>query len=145
MLYTLISVFLFGIDSWIKNKREDDTSEYDLCDGKMHISTYHNNGVFLNFMEKYPSAVKITSLVLTLAMTLLFILTLSKHGNKMLKMGLSLLLGGAFCNTYDRIKKGYVVDYVSFPKAPGKLKHIVFNISDFAIVIGAVLISLRKE
>ena len=35
---------------------------------------------------------------------------LGMRGKKLLKAGLSLLLGGAFSNTYDRVMREYVVD-----------------------------------
>ena len=57
----------------------------------------------------------------------------------MLRVGLSLLLGGAFSNTYDRLKRKYVVDYVSFGVKWKKLRQVVFNISDFCIITGALL------
>ena len=55
------------------------------------------------------------------------------------------LLGGAYSNTYDRVKKGFVTDYLNFPKMPGKIKNIVFNISDFCIMVGCGLILLKQK
>ena len=60
----------------------------------------------------------------------------------MLRNGFALLLGGAYSNTYDRLIRKYVVDYVSFPVKNKKIRNIVFNISDFCIMIGALLIVL---
>ena len=37
--------------------------------------------------------------------------TLGQKGKAALKLGLAFLLGGAFSNTYDRLKRKYVVDY----------------------------------
>jgi signal peptidase II len=83
------------------------------------------------------------SVVFTAIVATVFILTLTKRGLNMLKFGLGLLLGGAFSNTYDRIKKGYVTDYMVFEHAPGFLKNVVFNLSDFAIIIGALISALQ--
>ncbi|MDE7258820.1 MAG: signal peptidase II, partial [Lachnospiraceae bacterium] len=44
--------------------------------------------------------------------------------------------------TYDRLVRKYVVDYVSFPVKNQKIRNIVFNISDFCIMIGALLMVL---
>ena len=74
--------------------------------------------------------------------TVIFLLTFSIKGNGMLKAGLAFLLGGAYSNTYDRLVRKYVVDYVSFPVKNKKLRSIVFNISDFCIMIGALLMVL---
>lgn len=50
---------------------------------------------------------------------------------------LSLILGGAIGNLIDRIRLGYVIDFLSFTIFPP-----VFNIADSAIVVGAILLSL---
>lgn len=50
---------------------------------------------------------------------------------------LSLILGGAIGNQIDRIRLGYVIDYLSFTIFPP-----VFNLADSAIVVGAILLSL---
>ena len=50
---------------------------------------------------------------------------------------LSLILGGAIGNVIDRIRFGYVIDYLSFTIFPP-----VFNLADSAIVVGAILLSL---
>ena len=55
------------------------------------------------------------------------------------------MLGGAFSNTYDRLKRKYVVDYVSFPVKNEKIRNVVFNISDFCIMIGALLMVLGSD
>ena len=63
----------------------------------------------------------------------------------MLKFGLSLLLGGAFSNTYDRLRRGYVVDYFRLNVPAKRIWNLIFNISDFCIVIGAVLVVLGEQ
>lgn len=50
--------------------------------------------------------------------------------------GLSLLLGGAAGNLVDRLRLGYVVDFIDLHWWP------VFNIADIAVVCGAVLAAL---
>ncbi|MCI8789255.1 MAG: signal peptidase II [Lachnospiraceae bacterium] len=46
--------------------------------------------------------------------------------------------GGAFSNTYDRWKRRYVVDYLTFNVRWKPLGRVVFNLSDFCIMIGAL-------
>ena len=67
------------------------------------------------------------------------------------KIGLALILGGAYSNTYDRLKRKYVVDYFSvlietkriknrfLRKFADKINTMVFNLADFGIMIGAIL------
>ena len=72
-------------------------------------------------------------------MAAVFVCSLGQRGNRLLRLGLSLLLGGAFSNTYDRLKRRYVVDYLTFNVRWKPLRRVVFNLSDFCILIGALL------
>ena len=73
-------------------------------------------------------------------MTVAFVCSLGQKGNRLLRLGLSLLLGGAFSNTYDRLRRRYVVDYLTFNVRWKPLRRVVFNLSDFCIMIGALLV-----
>ena len=57
-----------------------------------------------------------------------------------MKTGLSIVLGGAYSNTYDRLFRTYVVDYISFGVKNQKLRRVVYNIADFCIMIGTILV-----
>lgn len=141
----LVTAGILAAETWIKKKREENTEQKEYLNGNVQITTYHNYGAFLNSGDKKPFVVKMISVLLSLGLTVLFLLTFTKYGSKELRFGLSLLLGGAYSNTYDRIKRGYVVDYLNFPKMPGKIKHIVFNAADFCIMIGACLIVIKQN
>lgn len=56
-----------------------------------------------------------------------------------------LLLGGGISNLSERLGAGRVYDYVQFPRAPGGLKHYVFNLADFAILAGGIGLSGKKK
>ena len=81
----------------------------------------------------------VISVALSALLTVVYAMTLGMAGKGMLKWGLTLLLGGAYTNTYDRLTRKYVVDYVSFNVPFRWLRRIIFNIGDFCIVIGAML------
>lgn len=55
-----------------------------------------------------------------------------------------MILGGAYSNTYDRLFRKYVVDYVSFEVRNPRLRNIVFNLSDFGIMIGSCLLVISQ-
>ena len=99
--------------------------------GFLRFRKHHNKGAFLNAGQKRQPVVAILSVLLTVGVAAVFVLSLGQQGNRLMKTGLSLLLGGAFCNTYDRLKRKYVVDYVSFGVRWKWLSRIVFNLSDF--------------
>lgn len=145
MRYILVTAGIFLFEVFMKQNRENYTQKRNYLNDNVTIMTYHNYGAFLNSGDKKPFLIKITSVMLTLALTVLFALTFTKYGKEELRVGLAFLLGGAYSNTYDRIKRGYVVDYLNFPKTPGRLKNIVFNIADFSILIGACLMVIKQK
>lgn len=140
----IIAAIFFG-DLWIKNyieKNVAEGSEKKLLGGSLLIRRHHNKGMALNWGDKKRSLVAIVSVVFTVVMFAVFICSFGQRGNNLLRVGLALLLGGGFSNTYDRLKRKYVVDYVSFGVKWQGLRKIVFNCSDFCIMIGALLTAI---
>ena len=70
------------------------------------------------------------------ALLIVYLLNKYKH-EKLFCMSLSLVLGGALGNLYDRITLGHVVDFLDF--YVGTYHWPAFNIADSAIFIGAAL------
>lgn len=142
MIYVLIALLIFAAESVIKflvEKLATERKRVSVFGGKLYLTKYHNKGAFLNFGEGKRVAVKYTSLILSVGCLVVFVFTLGRRGKKLLKTALSMLLGGALSNTCDRMSRGYVVDYVGFNVKNKKLSNTVFNISDFFIIIGALL------
>jgi signal peptidase II len=59
---------------------------------------------------------------------------------RMARLGLSLILGGAFGNLIDRAFIGHVVDFVDVYW--GNSHFWAFNVADAAITVGAILVLL---
>lgn len=164
MPYILIAISLFAIDSMIKAyiEKNKEIGEVDLkCHGKIAIKKYHNRGAILNLGEEKQSFIAYFSLICTVLVSCIFAVIINKKDKVVLKTGLALILGGAYSNTYDRIRRKYVVDYLSFPmrKYIGlkklnntiiirfleKFGTVVFNISDFGIIIGSILLIASEQ
>lgn len=147
IICAILAAGIFALDLMIKNKIEktmEEGKEKSCCKGKLLVKRYHNKGAFLDLGAKKQGVVACLSLFLTLVMTVVFLTTFTFRGNAVLKAGLAFLLGGAYSNTYDRLVRKYVVDYVSFPVKNPRIRRIVFNLSDFCILIGAVLITVAQ-
>jgi signal peptidase II len=56
-------------------------------------------------------------------------------------IALSLILGGAVGNAWDRILYGYVIDFLSFHL--GAWHFAIFNIADSAICVGAFMVMIQ--
>lgn len=157
MKYIMTLVSLFAADSGIKRyieKHVAQGTEKPMLGGRLCVKKHHNTGAMLHLCGKHKGLVAACSLVFSAFMSGIFAAALTTKGNVLLKSGLALLLGGAYSNTYDRMKRKYVVDYASLRFAPAKnkaskklqrvLESIVFNISDFGIIIGAMLIVINE-
>lgn len=140
----IVATIFFG-DMWIKNQVERKGVEGNtrkVWNGRLLIRKHRNKGIALNVGQRKQPIVALVSAIFTALMFGLFVVSLGNKGNDLLRIGLALIVGGGFSNTYDRLKRKYVVDYVSFGVKWQPLRRIVFNISDFCIIIGALLTAL---
>ncbi|MBR5579318.1 MAG: signal peptidase II [Lachnospiraceae bacterium] len=148
MIFLLLAILIILGEFLLKNRLESRFSFQTyrpILKGKIILRKYHNRGAFLNFLENKRKFLHMISIIFTLLITLLFLVTAFQKGNHWLKLGLSLLLGGAFSNTYDRLSRGYVVDYFSFHTPFKKFNQIVFNISDFCIILGCLILVICQK
>ena len=144
MPYIMTLVSLFAVDSamksWIeKTDTVSESQERAVFQG-VTFKRYHNRGAMMNLGEERQQLVAVLSLVFSAFVTGIFAVTLGMKGKRLLKTGLALILGGAYSNTYDRLRCKYVVDYITFPK----ISTVVFNLSDFGIMIGAMLLTISE-
>ncbi len=140
----IMGAVFFG-DLAIKERVERKSREGEkraLFGGKLILSKFHNRGMLLSVMKDRRRVVAALSLLLALLSAVLWIVTLGQKGNDLLRTGLALLVGGGFSNTYDRLRRKYVVDYLSLGVGPKWLRRVVFNLSDLCIMLGALMITL---
>ena len=149
MIYVAMIVVIFLGDyllkNWIeKNEKEGDTR--NILGGAFLVRKHHNRGFVLNKGSERQPVVAALSLGLAVFCTLLFIGSLTSKGSALMHTGLAMLLGGAYSNTYDRLRRKYVVDYFSFGVPVKGIRRIIFNISDMCIMIGALIcvISMKE-
>ncbi len=143
LIYITIAAVIFLLEIKIKKYIEENKEMHkkeEIFNGNIILERYHNKGAMLNFLEKDAKLVKNISLTLLGIILLVFLFLLPKKGDRLLKVALSLILGGALSNVYDRITRGYVVDYFSFKF----LKKIVFNISDIVIFVGSFFVAVHS-
>jgi signal peptidase II len=94
-------------------------------------------GLFSNSTSEWRSVLLIGFSTLALAVVA-YLLWKSDHALQTTAIGLSLILGGAIGNLWDRIVRGQVTDFLHF--YIGNLVWPDFNVADSCIVIGAILL-----
>jgi signal peptidase II len=65
----------------------------------------------------------------------------NNHAHMVTGIGLSLIMGGALGNLWDRVARGRVVDFLLFYVK--RYQWPVFNLADSAIVVGAGLLVIE--
>ncbi|MBR1693365.1 MAG: signal peptidase II [Lachnospiraceae bacterium] len=145
MAYVALIVVIFGAELLMKQLVEQFVrlgEKRELLQNHVFLTKYHNEGAALNFMAKRRGLVAVCSVVLSAACTLLFAVTMTRVGKDFLKLSLSFLLGGAYSNTYDRLRRKYVVDYLGFSHGKRGKPDVIYNLSDFCIILGALGVAL---
>jgi signal peptidase II len=79
------------------------------------------------------------AVVVSIAITI-WLLRLPRAASPLLAAGLALVLGGAVGNVIDRIRLGYVIDFIHFHWDQAYFP--AFNVADSAITVGAACLLL---
>ena len=147
LLWIQLALGLFQTDLAVKQEVERNPEfekERIFLNERIRIQKLHNYGTAGGkFTDRMPEIIKSSGL-LTFGSIAAFLRVLMKGGSVIQKLGFAFLTGGALSNLYDRCKKGYVVDYVSFRTPWRWLSNLVFNLSDFFIFTGALFICLGQ-
>ena len=123
-------------------------TEFALGDSR-YISSFfnlvraHNEGAAFSFLSDAGGWQRWFFTFLSTAISLVIVVWIIRlPRQKILEaLGLSLILGGALGNLYDRVTLGYVVDFLDFHWAGWHFA--AFNVADMGISIGAGLIIIE--
>ena len=105
-----------------------------VIEGIFHITITYNKGAAFGLFKNQTLAL----IIISIAALVLFPFPYRTSGknNKMVGVSLGLIAGGACGNLIDRLRFGYVFDFLDFRIWP------VFNVADTAITIGAVMLAI---
>jgi signal peptidase II len=109
--------------------------------GFFQLTHVQNTGAAFGLFADSPASWKIGALVSFSILALIVVSALlwkNSHSLSTTTIGLSLILGGAMGNLWDRMMYGRVVDFLDF--YVGSYHWPAFNVADSAIVIGAALL-----
>lgn len=101
----------------------------------------HNSGAAFSFLAEAGGWQRVFFIaVASIASAVILYLLRKHHRETLFSLALSLVLGGALGNLIDRIRWGYVVDFLDF--FYGTYHWPAFNVADMAITGGVMLLIL---
>ena len=140
-MIALAVVALDRVTKWTISHRLTLHDSITVIPGFFRIIHTENPGAAFGIFADSPALWKI-ALLITFSIIALFIVgtLLWKNSHVMTStgIGLSLILGGAIGNLWDRIVSRHVVDFLLF--YVGRYQWPAFNVADSAIVVGAGLL-----
>jgi len=141
--YFLIAVGVLALDRFTKRLVAKDIPLHDSIPVIKHvfyITHVENRGAAFGLFNDSPAPWKIALLVAFSIVALVIVSALLWRSQAMTAtaVGLSLILGGAVGNLWDRVLNGRVVDFLLV--YIGSYQWPAFNVADSAIVVGAGLL-----
>ncbi len=104
-----------------------------------NLVSARNTGAAFSFLAGAGGWQRYFFIVLALAASAFIVYLLRRHAaEKRFSLGLALILGGAVGNLIDRVRLGYVIDFLDFHYAGWH--YPAFNVADSAITVGAALV-----
>jgi signal peptidase II len=140
-LIALLVLALDRLTKWAIAHRLSLHDGIQVIPGFFRIIHAENPGAAFGIFADSPSRWKVALLILFSVIALLIVSALlwkSSHALTTTGVGLSLILGGAVGNLWDRLVSGQVVDFLLF--YIGRYQWPAFNVADSAIVVGAGLL-----
>jgi len=144
MMWYGIAVFAMIIDQLTKLYFEHNYQLYQttaIIEPIFNFTLAHNHGAAFSFLADKGGWQKwlFSGLALAVSFGIMAYLRKIPQQAKLLALGLSLVLAGALGNLIERVRLGYVIDFLHVHY--GNAWHFpIFNIADVAINIGVVLI-----
>ena len=138
VVFFLIGLLIVVADqlskAWIRTNLPEGQSIFEL--GFFRITHVHNTGAAFGIFQGQSFALTIIAIV---AITVILVYALVSYryfpwfDSRLGRLALGLLLGGTVGNLIDRLRLGYVTDFIDFDYWPA------FNIADSCVTIGVIL------
>ncbi|HEY3930179.1 MAG TPA: signal peptidase II [Candidatus Koribacter sp.] len=143
-IYFAIAAAIFLLDRWTKWLVSQKIALFDaitVIPGFFKITHLRNRGAAFSLFADAPDAWRIAMLVVFSTVALVVVIYLLAKSSAHLSLqgsALSLVLGGAVGNLWDRILHGWVTDFLLVYYK--RWEWPAFNVADSAICVGAVLL-----
>ncbi|MCR4600196.1 MAG: signal peptidase II [Clostridia bacterium] len=137
MLYIVLAAAAIALDQALKILVVSTLgmwNEIQVIPGFFYIHCIPNDGIAMGFLAgKQIVVVIVTALIM--AGIAAYILKNRSNGNRVELILLTLILAGGIGNLIDRVRLGYVVDFLDF-----RVWSYIFNFADICVVLGCIFL-----
>ncbi len=140
MLYIIIAMILVfdQVTKYMAIKYLKDKPVITIVDNILEFSYVENYGAAFGILQNKKYFFVIMTVLVIIAISIILINNYY-YLNKPMKVALAMLVGGALGNLIDRVRLGYVIDFISVRF--GKTYNFpVFNVADSFIVVATIII-----
>ena len=143
--YAVLGILLVILDAFSK-----DAAQRSLADGSsidllpfLQLVLVYNRGAAFGFLGEASGwqlpFFAVTAVIVSIVIVIRLVRTAATQ--KWFEVALVLILAGAIGNLIDRIRVGYVVDFIELYY--GAWRFPAFNVADIVIFLGAVMLALE--
>ena len=136
-IYLIISLLIVTFDYIIKLKVKNNMNvgeSINVVGNFFKITYIQNKGAAFGMLQEQQNLFLIVGLITIVFLVNLFL----KTKDKITKISISMVIGGALGNIVDRLLYGYVVDMFDF----NGVWLYIFNFADICVVLGVGLLTL---
>lgn len=143
LVWLALSAVLIALDQWTKHLAVEHLvfgQPVPFIDGFWNWTLAHNTGAAFSFLAGAGGWQHFVFVALALVITAVLTYWLARTPRAAWQSALpfALIVAGAIGNVIDRLRFGYVVDFVEW--YVGQYSWPVFNVADSCIVVGAILL-----
>ncbi len=143
MIVIIIAIVVLAFDQiskvWVVNTLSA-AGDIPVINGVVHWHYAENTGAAFSMMNNvnwFPVFVAVVAGLVSLS-AIIYTFTRKHKMHYLEAISLGLIIGGAIGNQIDRLRFGYVLDFI-YVKL---INFAIFNIADAALVVGAILLSV---
>ena len=145
--YFVIAIAIIAVDLYTKHYANThlDFAQPSEVTSFFNLTLLYNHGAAFSFLSNDKTSwqlIMFACISLIVAVVLIVMIVRQPNTAKLNLISLSLILGGALGNFYDRAFRGFVIDFLDFHV--GNYHWPAFNIADSAITCGAILLILAS-
>ncbi len=139
MLFFVIIVLILvdQISKFLVLKYLKPIRTYPLIQNFFHLTYAENRGAAFSILQGKQCFLIVTTILFTMFLIYFLIKLPTGNDTLLIRISLTLIIGGAIGNLVDRIRLGFVVDFFDFRY----INFAIFNTADSFVVVGTILLA----